>query len=103
MLHVEDLNFSYGGDSVLKDISFDAEANNIISILGPNGVGKTTLLKCLCNVHKPQRGEILINGTDILKLSGREMSKNVGNVPQFVPKSRMTVYDSILLGRKPYF
>ena len=67
MLHVEDLNFSYGGDSVLKDISFDAEANNIISILGPNGVGKTTLLKCLCNVHKPQRGEILINGTDILK------------------------------------
>lgn len=103
MLHVEDLNFSYGSDSVLKDISFDAEENNIISILGPNGVGKTTLLKCLCNVHKPQTGEILINGVDILKLSGREMSKNIGYVPQFVPKSRMTVYDSVLLGRKPYF
>lgn len=103
MLHVNNIDFSYDSNKVLKNISFDAADNNIISILGPNGVGKTTLLKCLCNVHKPDRGSVMIDGIDVLKLSGKEMSKNVGYVPQFVHRSRMTVYDSVLLGRRPYF
>ena len=53
-LSVKDLSFSYGGRKVLDKISFDVEDNSIVSILGPNGVGKTTLLRCLCNLHRPQ-------------------------------------------------
>jgi iron complex transport system ATP-binding protein len=102
MLQAEGLDFSYGTRSVLEDISFRAEENNIISILGPNGVGKTTLLKCMCNIHRPQRGSISLDGKDILKLSTREMAKCIGYVPQSAPPSRMTVFDSVLIGRRPY-
>ena len=102
MLNIDNLSFSYGSLKVLDDISFEAESNKIISILGPNGTGKTTLLKCICNVHRPETGKIQVNGTDILELKGKELAKNIGYVPQTVPLSRMSVFDSILIGRKPY-
>ena len=102
MLSVNGLSFSYGNRKVLEDISFDAEENQIISILGPNGTGKTTLLKCICNIHKPDSGSVMVDGRDVLTLNGRELAKNIGFVPQSVPMSRMTVFDSVLLGRRPY-
>ena len=102
MLSVKNLAFSYGERQVLKDISFDAEQNQVISILGPNGTGKTTLLKCICNIHKPDSGSVFVDGKDVLTLGGRELAKNIGFVPQSVPMSRMTVFDSVLLGRRPY-
>ena len=102
MLSVRNLRFSYGSREVLKDISFDAEENQVISILGPNGTGKTTLLKCLCNIHRPDGGSVEVDGTDVLTLRGRDLAKNIGFVPQTVPMSRMTVFDSVLLGRRPY-
>ena len=102
MLSVRDISFSYGSRDVLKDISFDAGDNQIVSILGPNGTGKTTLLKCLCNIHTPKGGSVEVDGTDVLTLNGRELAKNIGFVPQTVPMSRMTVFDSVLLGRRPH-
>ncbi|MGE4275306.1 MAG: ATP-binding cassette domain-containing protein, partial [Candidatus Methanomethylophilaceae archaeon] len=58
MLRVENLEFSYETKKILEDISFEAEGNSVVSLLGPNGVGKTTLLKCICNIHRPQRGVV---------------------------------------------
>jgi len=60
------------------------------------------LLKSMCNIHRPQKGDIMVEETNILGLSGRELAKNIGFVPQTVPMSRMTVFDSVLIGRKPY-
>ncbi len=102
MLSVRDIQFSYGEKHVLDGISFDAEPNTIISILGPNGTGKTTLLKCLCNLHKPQSGTICIDGKDILSMPGREVAKHVGFVPQSTVPTRNTVFDTALIGRKPH-
>ena len=102
MLNVDDLSFSYGSTKILDDISFEAGSNSIISILGPNGTGKTTLLKCICNIHRPENGRIVVDGTNISELKGRDLAKNIGYVPQSVPMSRMSVFDSILMGRKPY-
>ena len=102
MLSVNNLAFSYGTREVLKDISFEAEENQIVSILGPNGTGKTTMLKCLCNIHRPDKGKVEVDGVDVLTLKGRDLAKNIGFVPQTVPMSRMTVFDSVMLGRKPY-
>ncbi len=102
MISVKDIRFSYGKNEVLKGISFESEENTVISILGPNGTGKTTFLKCICGVHKPSSGEITVDGTDIAQLSSRELAKKIAFVPQSVPPSRMSVFDSILVGRKPY-
>ena len=102
MISVKDIRFSYGKNEVLKGISFESEENTVISILGPNGTGKTTFLKCVCGVHKPSSGEITVDGTDIAQLSARELAKKIAFVPQSVPTSRMSVFDTILVGRKPY-
>ncbi len=102
MISVNDIRFSYGKNEVLKGISFGSEKNTVISILGPNGTGKTTFLKCMCGVHRPSSGEILVDGTDISKLTPRELAKRIAFVPQSVPPSRMSVFDTVLIGRKPY-
>ena len=103
MIEVNGLRFAYGkGEEVLKGIDFDCEDDCIISILGPNGTGKTTFLKCLCGVYKPTHGSIKVNGKDTSTLRGRELAKEIGFVPQSVPVSDMSVFDAILVGRKPY-
>jgi iron complex transport system ATP-binding protein len=105
MIHVKDLRFRYprGSEDVLKDISFDSEENTVISLLGPNGTGKTTFLKCICGIYKPTGGSVTVDGKDISQLSGRELSKRIAFVPQSVPLSQMSVFDAVLVGRKPYF
>lgn len=105
MIEVKDLRFRYnkGSEDVLKGISFDSEENAIISILGPNGTGKTTFLKCMCGVHRPTSGTVTVDGKDIFSLSGRELSKEIAFVPQSVPVSRLSVFDTVLVGRRPYF
>lgn len=102
MIDIENLNFSYGRRKVLEDISFEVEGGDVMSILGPNGVGKTTLMKCMCNIHKPSSGRITVNDKDVLSLSGKELAKNIAFVPQSMPRTGVLVYDSVLMGRKPY-
>ncbi|MGI6471533.1 MAG: ABC transporter ATP-binding protein [Candidatus Methanomethylophilaceae archaeon] len=102
MIEVENLSFSYGKHKVLKDVSFKVNNGDVVSILGPNGVGKTTLMKCMCNIHKPSSGSVTVNGQDVLSLSGKDLAKNIAFVPQSVPRTKNLVYDSVLMGRKPY-
>jgi len=102
MLDVKNIEFSYDDGKVLEDVSFQAMDNEVISIMGPNGVGKTTLLKCLCNFHRPQNGRITIDGKDVSSISSRELAKHIGYVPQRANTTRSTVFDSVLIGRRPY-
>lgn len=103
MIDIKDLHFAYRrGEEVLKGISFSAEDNSVVSILGPNGTGKTTFLKCMCGLHRPTSGTAEVDGIDVFKLKGRDMAKKIGFVPQSVPVSRMSVFDTVLTGRKPY-
>src|SRR5574344_1158236 len=99
MIEVNNLRFSYGEHEVLKDISFRSEDNTIISILGPNGTGKTTFLRCICGLLRPSSGEITVDGTNISDISRKEIAKKIAFVPQSTPVSRMSVFDSILVGR----
>lgn len=69
IIEIKNLHKSYGKKKVLKGISFEVEKNKIIAILGPNGVGKTTLLEILMTLKKWDIGEIYINGLDIRKES----------------------------------
>ncbi len=102
MIEVDGVRFSYGGEEVLKGVSFTAEDGTIVSVLGPNGTGKTTLLRCMCGIHRQSAGTVRIDGEDVSVLRGRDLARRVGFVPQSVSVSRMSVFDSVLLGRRPY-
>lgn len=102
MIEVRNISFSYGKNEVLKDISFDIHRKECVAILGNNGAGKSTLLTCLNRIKIPDSGNILISGSDISKMSRIEMAKNISYVAQKTELDYYTVYDSVLLGRKPY-
>lgn len=102
-MEVQGLCQGYGKEDVISDISFTAESGELVSILGPNGCGKSTLIKSLCNVMRPRSGRIDIDGCDILGKTPDELAKLIGYVPQTISSAGYTtVYDLVLIGRRPY-
>ncbi|HEQ78746.1 MAG TPA: ABC transporter ATP-binding protein [Euryarchaeota archaeon] len=102
MFDVDGIRFGYNGKETLSDVTFSIEEGDFLSILGPNGVGKTTLLKCLNRVLKYEKGTIFVEGDNLARLDKRQIARRMGYVPQQSVISKMTVFDSILLGRKPH-
>lgn len=103
VLDVKNISFSYDGDLIFENISFSIEKGDVLCILGPNGTGKTTLIKCLNNIHKADSGEILVNGENIENLSFAQISRHIGYIPQsHVPTFPFSVFDVVLMGRAPY-
>lgn len=102
ILSINGVEFSYKSRNVLNDITFEVEPKEVMTILGPNGVGKTTLLKCINRIHHPRQGSILIENEDIMKMDLMNIARRVGYVPQHCEKGRLTAYDAILLGRRPH-
>ena len=96
--------FSYHNHHpVLADVSFSAQKGEIIAILGPNGVGKTTLLKCMLGFLEWNRGETRLDGRDIRSYRGRELWQKVAYVPQArEPAFSYRTEDMVVLGRSPY-
>jgi len=103
ILSVNGLDFSYPGRDVLKNISFSVCQTDCISILGKNGTGKSTLLKCLDRILKPRKGSVLINGEDITQLTGIRLAREIGYIAQHQHPTHCTVFNAVLLGRMPYF
>lgn len=102
MIELKNICFSYGKTRILHDISFLAEDGICVGILGNNGVGKSSLITCINRIHTPSSGEILIDGRNTSDFSRNELAKTVAYVSQKNEITRMTVFDCILLGRKPY-
>lgn len=102
MLKVDGLEFSYNSIPILKGVKFEIEEGEVAVILGPNGAGKSTLLKCINGILKPRKGMIMLEGLSVKSLGTHEMAKKVGYVPQSSNGNFMTVFDAVLLGRKPY-
>jgi iron complex transport system ATP-binding protein len=102
ILKLENMEFSYASRNILKDISFTLKSNEIIALLGPNGVGKTTLLKCINRILKICNGTIFIGEQDLYSLGSRAIAKEMGYVAQRNETARLTVFDAVLLGRHPH-
>lgn len=103
MMEIKNLSYRYkGSPEVLTDVSFNAEPGKFLAILGNNGVGKSTLLKCFNHILKPDAGQVLLDGEDLLKKTAREVAKQVAFVSQSTPNTQLTVHDVVMLGRRPY-
>ncbi|MBI5571660.1 MAG: ABC transporter ATP-binding protein [Desulfomonile tiedjei] len=102
ILSVHGIHFSYNSHPVLEDVSFRLDRGQILAILGVNGAGKSTLLKCINRILHPERGSVLLNGDDVLNLRREEIAKRLGYVPQRYLEEQLTVFDAVLLGRKPH-
>ncbi len=81
-LAVENLSFSYGKRSVLRDVSFTANPGDFIAVLGPNGVGKSTMFRCILGFLDRYQGSISIDGVDARSLSRKELASRVAYIPQ---------------------
>jgi len=100
MLHVENLNQYYGGSHILRDVGFEAPKGQVTTLLGRNGVGKTTLLKCLMGLVPARTGSVRFDGQDITGIpSHARVRAGIGYVPQgreIFP--RLTVEENLRMG-----
>jgi urea transport system ATP-binding protein len=100
MLEVSALNQYYGGSHTLRDVAFEAPSGAVTCVLGRNGVGKTTLLKCLAGLLPVKSGSISFDGRDVTRLAPHERARlGLGYVPQgreIFP--RLTVEENLRLG-----
>ncbi len=97
---VRNLDFGYRTHHVLTDINLKFDKPGLVCIIGPNGVGKSTLVKCMNRINKGYTGDILIDDVNIREMSKKEISMKVGFVPAGTQDIfTMTVIDTVLIGR----
>ncbi len=102
LMTIDDLSLSYKKSKILDGVSFTVGEHECVSILGPNGAGKTTLLRCMNRILTPREGEIFIKDRNIKEYSRKEIAHEIGYVPQRFEAGGLTIFDMVLLGRKPY-
>ncbi len=103
MITLEKLTFAYTDKTVLKDISLQIAPRERWAIIGRNGVGKSTLIRCIAGLEKGYTGTVTIKGKDVFSYTPRSRAKIITYVPQAqgleIP---FTVYDYVMMGRFPY-
>lgn len=98
-LEVKDLSFGYDERIVLNNMSLTAHSGEVLSILGPNGVGKSTLFKCILGLLPNYTGRVTVNGFNASDLSVRELARQIAYVPQrSEPVYNFSVQEIVLMG-----
>lgn len=102
-LQVEHLSFSYEKQPVLSDISFQVETGQVLALLGPNGIGKTTLLKAFSGILEAQDGQTTVDGQRIFQMTAPQRARLIAYVPQHAETMfPISVIDTVLMGRHPF-
>ncbi len=102
-MKINDVVFSYSSLKVLDSVCLDLNESKFVCILGPNGVGKSTLVHCINRILKPQEGVVLLDQTNVQDMGLKEVARKVGYVPQAsTDMFPLTVVDTVLMGRHPH-
>jgi iron complex transport system ATP-binding protein len=102
-LSCRDLELSIGGKRVVQNLTLDLAEGQFWGLMGANGIGKTTLMRCLAGLITPERGEILLDGTNIAEMRRRDIARKIGMMQQHtVYVFDASVLQSALTGRHPH-
>ncbi len=88
-IEIQSLNFSYGKRQILHDLNISIPDGTLVNVLGPNGVGKSTLFRCILGLNSRYTGNIIVNGKDMRSLSIKERAREIS----YIPQSHASVYD----------
>ncbi len=104
LLELRNVNKYYeDGYHAVRDVSFSIPSGMLVGLIGPNGCGKSTMMRCINRLHDTSSGDILIDGESVLSKSPAEVAKLVSNVPAELRASfGLTVFETVMLGRYPY-
>lgn len=103
MIELKNLSTGYGRHTVSANLNATLQSGRLTCLLGPNGVGKSTLLRTLCGFQPPLEGRMEMDGKDMAQLSRKEMSRSIGVVLTERPDvADMRASDMVALGRTPY-
>lgn len=104
VIQIENATFSYNGmEKIFQDINLSINKGEVLCILGPNGTGKTTLIKCLNCLLKLNSGNIFLEGEDIYSFNKTDLARQIGYIPQgHSPVFPFTVLDVVVMGRAPH-
>lgn len=103
ILETQSLSIGYSGNIIQVDLNLSVDKGQVISILGPNGVGKTTFIKTITGIQPRESGEILINGRELKDHNARQLAKLVSVVlTEKPPAQNLTVFELVSMGRHPY-
>jgi len=103
MLSASNISFAYGSATVLRGVSTDVPDRGFVGILGPNGSGKTTMLKVLAGTRRPAGGRVMLDGQELLRISRGELARRMAVVPQETHLAfDYSVLEVVLMGRYPH-
>jgi iron complex transport system ATP-binding protein len=101
-LLAQDVEWAYEKHEVLRHLSLAAQPGEVLGLIGPNGVGKTTLLRVLARILRPDRGKVFLAEHDLWQMSPKEVARSLALTPQENPSWPLTVEQVVSLGRAPH-
>jgi len=100
VLSAENLHFNYGKKEILRGVSLELREGEVLSLLGPNGTGKSTLMKLLLGLLSPKHGHVLVRGKELVKYGVKDRAKLIAYVPQSSSVAfAFSALDIVLMGR----
>ena len=103
LLCAEALSCGYGGDDVLRDLSFGVSAGELVAVAGPNGSGKSTLVRALSGVLRPRAGRVALEGRDLAGVAPRDAARAIAVVAQeSAVEFDFSCEEIVLMGRTPH-
>ena len=102
MIELNSVSFSYGKKTVFRDLSVSFEPGTFYGIIGPNGCGKTTLIRLLCRLERPSKGAVSLNGAPLNSYGRKALAREVSLLPQFKTLPSVSAEELVSLGRYPH-